>query len=180
MKMDTRQWEEQANIYNYLVNNPNITKLEVHAMMTDWKPTEAKIKKKQGYPQCPIQVIPLKMWSTEEALLFIQNRITLLEKAKGLSDEELATQIPCSRYDQWSSEKDHALFKKGAKRATKVFPRRKDAEEYFKDNPKFTEDDYEIITRYTKRTRCLDYCNAKKCCVQFKRENTSPIDLLGN
>ena len=173
MKMDTKQWEEQANCYRVLAEEEGIEidKLQVEAMMLDWKPMEARIKKNQGYPQCPIQVIPLKVWDLSVTEQFIKQRVLYLENAKKVTDEELAEEFPCSREEQWSGYKDTAIYKINANRATKVFKSPEEAAEHMLDNDKLSIDTHYIVDRYSKRTRCEEYCSAKNICQQYKNEN---------
>lgn len=172
MKMDTLQWEEQANCYRLLAHEAGIeiNHLQVEAIMIDWKPKEALIKKNQGYPQCPIQVVPLKVWSLDGTREWMKQRVALLENAKKATDDELYKEFACTREEQWSSIKDISIFKKGSARATKVCHSESEANEVFASSEKFTVETHEIRTRYTPRTRCLDYCDCKNVCKQFKEE----------
>lgn len=167
-KGDYLEWERQQNLYAMLCdeNGYEINNLEIVAIMLDWKRNEAKFK--NNYPQTPIIPIALNKWSKEEALAFAEDRIKQLERAKNMTDEELAICMPCSRYDQWSQYQGCALIKEGNSKATKVFDSREQAEDYVADNPKYKE--YNLEDRYSKRTRCIDYCSAKPVCQQYKRE----------
>lgn len=167
-KGDYLEWERQQNLYAMLCdeNGYDINDLEIVAIMLDWKRNEAKFK--NNYPQTPITTISLNKWSKAEALAFAEDRIKKLERAKSMTDEELAIHMPCSRYDQWSQYQGTALIKEGNSKATKVFDSREQAEDYVADNPKYKE--YILEDRYSKRTRCMDYCSAKNVCQQYKRE----------
>jgi hypothetical protein len=167
-KGDYLEWERQQNLYAMLCdeNGYDINDLEIVAIMLDWKKNEAKFK--NNYPQTPIVPIQLNKWSKEEAVAFAKDRIQKLERAKKMTDEELSVSMSCSRYDQWSQYQGTALIKEGNTKATKVFESREQAEDYVNDNPKFKE--YNLEDRYSKRTRCMDYCSAKPVCQQYKRE----------
>lgn len=167
-KADYWAWEVQANQYAMLVAEAgiDITEIEITAICLDWKRNEAKFKK--GYPETPIVPIQLRIWPKNEQEAYAKERISMLERARNMTDEELAISMPCSRYDQWSQYQGCALIKEGNSKATKVFDSREQAEDYVADNPQYKE--YNLEDRYSKRTRCMDYCSAKPVCQQYKRE----------
>ena len=119
-KGDVLEWERQQNVYAYLagVNGYPIKSINICAIMLDHKRHETY---KPNYPDCPVKMIELNLWSKEKQLAYLKERIALHEKAKILSDIEIAKRLPCSLYDQWSSYKDTAIMKDGAKKASIVF-----------------------------------------------------------
>jgi hypothetical protein len=149
-------------------NGHAINHLEIYAIVLDLKKHEATYKAE--LPNKPVVKFILNRWDNQTIEDYIKERISLLIKAETLTDEELSKEIPCTRYEQWSEKKDTSIFKKGATRATKVFETREEAEQFLADHPTFTADTHEIRDRYTARTRCLNYCECKNICLQFKRE----------
>jgi hypothetical protein len=167
------EWEQQLNIYAQLLieNGYLLSILKIYALIFDWKETETG---KKNYPDAPVAIIPFRLWADRERADFIYQRIMLLEKAFGLTDEQLAEQIPCSRREMWQDLKDIAIIKKGSKRATKTFEAFEEAEAYMKTyaaNPKscINYKDYEIVERWTARKRCLKHCDAATVCKQHER-----------
>ena len=70
------EWEQQLNIYAWLVETVKktpITKLAIVAIIRDWARRDAKSR--EGYPQSPVVVLDVNLWSMEERLEFIRNRI---------------------------------------------------------------------------------------------------------
>jgi len=174
MKADYSDWEKQLNLYAFIfgANGYDVKELKVIAILQDWKEHESY---KQGYPQCPIVEIPLRLWSTDEQLSYISERVRLLELASHMPDEFLADTIPCSDRDMWRDIKDYAAMKEGASRASKVFDSLEAAQEYCIDKK-----DVIAITRYTPRTRCLKWCPVSNLCKQHKdlseAEGSAPIE----
>ncbi len=170
VKGDVSEWEKQANIYALLAEEAGykIDKLHIYAIVLDLKKAEAQYKK--DLPNKPVVRFDLRRWENEEIKNYIENRISLLKYAETLSDDELFQKIPCTKKEQWSELKDVSIFKKGSERAAKVCASREEAEQVFRDNPKFTEDTHEIRDRYKPRTRCLNYCSCKTVCKQFAAE----------
>ena len=59
-------WELQLNIYAWLVEKVKqvpVKKLEIVAIIRDWSRRDAAIK--EAYPDAPIKVIPIALWSFE-------------------------------------------------------------------------------------------------------------------
>jgi hypothetical protein len=174
---DFSSWEKQANIYRLLAAKEGFTinNLQVEAMLLDWTSFEAKMSKAQGYPQTPIVTIPLKVWTLEETEQWIKQRVIWLEESKTLSDDELYKQMPCSTEEQWSKFTGTKLFKKGGKKATKVFKGAVEetaieAAQYVADNEKYQTDEYYLEETYGSKTRCESYCDVKTKCRQYRAE----------
>jgi len=167
---DTRQWEEQANIYAYLLSDSGyeVDALRIVAILLDWKKAESKFK--PNYPACQVVPIDLKLWLKAEQEQFIKQRLIWLEEAKTLSDDNLAIQIPCSHHDKWEKYKDTAIRLKGSERATRKFDTKEEARTYAEENTKYLSSEYEIVERYGLPIKCIDYCSAAFKCKQFRSE----------
>lgn len=166
MKGDYAEWEKQLNIYAYLCrkNGFPVHKLNVIAILFNWQEGETY---KQGYPDCPIVTIPLRLWSEEEQDHYITERIQWLELAENMDDESLPQ---CSDREMWCDIRDYAVMKDGGKRAVKCFDNFEDAREYRQlMNSKNKTHEYDVVTRKTDRTRCKKWCAAATVCHQNQR-----------
>jgi len=169
-KGDVRAWEEQQNLYAMLcrLNGIEVDKLEIVAIILDWKKREAGYK--SDYPQTPIVTIKLNVWPQEKCLLFAKERIRKLIAAEKMTNKELAEKIPCTRYDQWSDTKDWAIIKKGGSRATKVFETEIQAINYMEEQSKMNLETHDIVHRMTEKTKCISYCDCRDVCEQYRQE----------
>ena len=86
LRQDKFEWDAQQNIYAYLVRRVKklpVTKVQICALVRDWSRREAAIK--PSYPQSPIVVIDLKMWTNEETEKYIREEKGYVEVRKGES-----------------------------------------------------------------------------------------------
>ena len=69
---DKPEWEQQQNIYKYLVERVKkkpVKGLKICALIRDWSRRDAQ--NKPDYPQAPIQVIDIPMWTFDRTEAFI-------------------------------------------------------------------------------------------------------------
>lgn len=89
---------QQLNCQKLLVENKfkiKISKLEIVALLRDWQLSKSKLDKK--YPP-PVVVQDIPVWTREETVRFIQDRI--------YEHEEAAKELPeCSSEDTWRGRK---------------------------------------------------------------------------
>ena len=172
---DFTEWERQQNLYAYILgkNDIKVEKIVIWALLKDLTKAEAEWNKK--VPDNQIIPVPLRLWTETQQKEFIENAVANHEAAKELTDDELYAQFPCSRHDQWSKYKNTGIIKKGSSKSTKNFDSPEEALAFFTDSPKFTKETHYLEDRYSKRTKCLEYCSAKPFCKQFKDENTVDI-----
>lgn len=167
VRSDKPEWEQQQNIYKYLVETVKHTPvkaLRICALIRDWSRREAAAK--PDYPQSPIQIVELPMWTHQEAEAFIKERLELHRMAKVASDwgEELPA---CSEEDRWQRDTAYAVKRKDRKRAIRIFATCEEAEMYAAD----VQDGY-VETRLGEPVRCTgNFCGVAKWCTQFKQEN---------
>lgn len=163
------EWEQQLNIYAWLVERVKkspVSKLEIVAIIRDWKRRDAEVKK--DYPDAPIKTIPITIWPYEQREQFVRDRIHL--HAEAMFQAQTGGSLPlCSDHDCWSKPTTYAVKKLGGVRANKVFYKRADAEAYLKE----VGDKYEIEVREGERTRCQNYCNVRDFCDQWKEYNAA-------
>lgn len=161
-------WEQQLNIYAWLVEKVKkvpVKKVEIIAIVRDWSRRDAQTR--EGYPEAPIKVIDVPLWSFEERENFIKKRIHLHSNA--LFATETGDALPeCTSSEMWEKPAFWAVRKTGNKRATAVFDTEDKALAKIEDLGK----GYEIEFRPGERTRCANFCQVKDFCQQWKDYNS--------
>jgi hypothetical protein len=162
-KSRLKEWEEQLNMYAYLFkyNGHTVKELRICAILRDWDKNTAKRDK--NYPQTPIVMIPIPLWTMEEQECFIYGRVVMHKDAELMTDLSLP---PCSEEDMWCQPTKFALMKKDGKRAIKLHDTTEEAELHLEqiDPCKMNRDIYEVRVRQGKRTRCEGYCSVCSFC----------------
>lgn len=133
-------WEHQLNGYAYLLRQSKgieATRLQIVAIIRDW--SRAKAKTMETYPQAPVVVVEIPLWSKAEQDAFIDARIDLHQEAEACLklDEPLPL---CSAEERWqeppmfavkTQTKDTwAVMKPGKARADRVFDNEAEAAEH--------------------------------------------------
>jgi hypothetical protein len=96
---DTEKFEQQLNIYAWLVEkctDRKVEGLEIYAFLRDWKISLSE--KMRGYPPTPGITIPIPLWSYEEREDFIREKVRALINCEDLEDDDLP---PCSHEARW-------------------------------------------------------------------------------
>ncbi len=161
------EWIQQLNIYAYLYSEGYgfpVKKAFIHAILRDWM--QSKSLQDEDYPKCPFITSEIKIWSKEEQLYFLKNRLDYHCDNEQLRDEML---IPCFPDEKWSRPTTWAVKKKGNKRALRVFDSIEKAGEMVRMSE--ISDKLEIEKRPGEDVRCERFCNAKDFCHQYKREH---------
>jgi len=156
-------WELQLNIYAWLVEKvkgDKVSKLEIVAIIRDWSRRDAAVK--ANYPDAPIKVIPIQLWSMETREQFIKDRIRIHSNA--LFDLETGDELPpCTPDQMWEKQTTYAVKKIGNVKARNVCTTEEEAkakvEEYGKG--------YDIEVRKGERTRCSNFCSVAPYCNQY-------------
>jgi hypothetical protein len=160
-------WEQQLNIYAWLVEKVKkvpVKKVEIIAIIRDWNRRDAQTR--EGYPEAPIKVIDVPLWSFEKRESFIKERIHLHSNA--LFATETSEDLPeCSPSEMWEKPAFWAVRKIGNKRATAVFDTEDKALAKIEEMGK----GYEIEFRPGERTRCANFCQVRDFCGQWKEYN---------
>jgi hypothetical protein len=161
-------WEQQLNIYAWLVEKVKkvpVKKVEIIAIIRDWNRRDAQTR--EGYPEAPIKVIDVPLWSFEKRESFIKERIHLHSNA--LFATETSETLPeCSPSEMWEKPAFWAVRKIGNKRATAVFDTEDKALAKIEEMGK----GYEIEYRPGERTRCANFCQVRDFCGQWKEYNS--------
>jgi hypothetical protein len=160
-------WEQQLNIYAWLVEKVKkvpVKKVEIIAIIRDWNRRDAQTR--EGYPEAPIKVIDVPLWSFAKRESFIKERIHLHSNA--LFATETSEDLPeCSPSEMWEKPAFWAVRKIGNKRATAVFDTEDKALAKIEEMGK----GYEIEFRPGERTRCANFCQVRDFCGQWKEYN---------
>jgi hypothetical protein len=179
MKGDYQDWATQQNIYAHLcrLNDWPVSSIKIVAMLGDWKQGEMF---KENYPDCALQIIPIRVWSHEECQTWIEERVSAIQLASELDDDLLAKHYPCSNEERWKNYQGTAVMKKGGKKASFLMKPSQGTEEdnlqackdYWKEK-KLGLDEYEIQVRWSEPKRCLNWCAASTICKQWAKEKPS-------
>jgi hypothetical protein len=150
--------EQQLNIYSFFrrMNGDKVSRLRIIALLKDW--SEVKVGTKKEYPSEPIKIYNIPLWSEEQAIQFIEERIKIHEAAELLPDDQL---FECTDEERW---RKWLVREKGTSKIKK-FSSRKLAAEFIDANP-----DKKYIMKPDIALRCSIYCRVSKYCQQLKRE----------
>jgi len=158
-------WEYQLNIYAWLVEKVKqmpVRNIEIVAIIRDWSRREAETR--QNYPDAPIKVIPVNLWSFEQREQFVIDRVK--EHSNAEMDVEMGENLPLCTPDQmWEKPTSYAVMKDGNKRATSVHATEAEAQEALKT----VKGKAEIVIRPGERTRCETFCAVNKFCNQYQQ-----------
>ena len=125
-----------------------------------------QMKQNNDYPEAPITIIPIELWSDEQQDAYIAKRIKLHQDAE--FERLTGGSLPlCSDLERWSRSSTWAVKKIANKRAMRVFNSEEEAQQYFEDNT--LDDKHSIEERKGRNVRCEgDYCGVSKWCDQFE------------
>lgn len=152
-KNGSDSWTKQLNVLRWLAhqNGHQIDTLEIVAIFRDWRKTDAE--RQRDYPPAAVAVIPVPVWSLQEAEDYIYERVALHQAARN------GTTVPCTDTERWYSGTQYALVKPGGKRALRVL----DSMPTLSDVP----EGYEVKERPGEYKRCAHYCDVRDFCAQW-------------
>jgi len=155
-------WHNQLNCYAYLLykaKGVTVKKLQIVAIVRDWSARDAKAK--ETYPQAPIVVIDIPLWSFEKIEQYVKTRIGLHTEAlfDSDTDEEMAE---CTPDEMWEKPTTYAVKKDGGVRAKSVHATFQEA------TMALPPSGYKIEVREGERTRCANYCQVNQFCSQYQ------------
>jgi hypothetical protein len=158
------EWELQQNCYAQLVRDAkgkNVTSIRICAILRDWSRRTAQMQ--PDYPDAPVVVIELPLWSAEKAKAYIDHRVALHQEADLRHDVEGEFPL-CSDEERWLRGEKWAVMKGSAKRAVKLFDEEQGAIEYVGDNKLLR-----VEHRPGQYVRCDgDYCGVAGFCSQYR------------
>ena len=176
------EWERQLNCYAYLceqnyhqiftefsTQKKQVKKLNICAILRDWNRRDAE--KRDNYPQTPIVVVDIPLWSEEERENYIRDRVNKHQDAQ--VNYDINGDIPlCSDDERWKKNDTWAVKKKGQKRALRVLDNEEEAIKYMEWHKKtdiaYTKKtDLEMEIRKGEYNRCKgNYCSVAQFCQQ--------------
>jgi hypothetical protein len=150
-------WLMQLNFLALLLrhNGYDVQKLEIAAIFRDW--SKVKAKNDPGYPQLPVAVVPFAMWSHDEAMARLRERIDVHCQAEIVLPE-------CTAEERWLRDDSWAVTKPGAKRAAALHPMKgmAEADAATRGAP------YVVEHRPGVNVRCESFCPAADFCEQWQ------------
>ena len=166
---DKPEWEQQQNIYKYLVERVKkkpVKGLKICALIRDWSRRDAQ--NKPDYPQAPIQVIDIPMWTFDRTEAFIKERVEMHRDSKVSAD--WGDELPlCSDEERWLRQTTYAVKKDGRKTAIRVFDTQDEADALLKEMPEKDKGFIEI--RKGEAVRCTgNFCGVSQWCSQYQNE----------
>ena len=166
---DKPEWEQQQNIYKYLVERVKkkpVKGLKICALIRDWSRRDAQ--NKPDYPQAPIQIVDIPMWTFDRTEAFIKERVEMHRDSKVSADwgEELPL---CTDEERWVRQTTYAVKKDGRKTAIRVFDTQDEADALLKEMPEKDKGFIEI--RKGEAVRCTgNFCGVSQWCSQFQNQ----------
>ena len=161
---DKPEWEQQLNIYAWLVfknKQVPIKSLKIIAILKDWSGREAE--RKPDYPQNNVAMVEVPLWTFEQQETFIKDRVAKHSEAEFAL--ETGSDLPdCTPQEMWEKPPVWAVIKVGGARAKSLHDTADLAEAALQEAGK----GFEIQERKGERTRCKSYCLVNKWCKQYK------------
>lgn len=159
------EWISQLNAYRWLLEtatNYRVEDLSVCAFIRDW--SRHQVGASNDYPQQPMVMIDIPLWSMQEAQDYIEERVRVHQEAQALWDMGQEPP-PCNDEERWMRKASYAVRKQGNKRATKVFDTALEATDY----ASHLGGEFVVDSRPGEPIRCTgDYCNVSRWCSQYK------------
>jgi len=164
--MGKDEWVQQQNCYANLVRKVKkmpVESVQICAIVRDWNRRKAQMEK--DYPQAPVVIIDLPLWTEGYADQYMLERVALHQIAD--MEYDLNGNLPrCSDEDRWLRGEKWAVMKGKAKRATKLCDSEAEAISYIDGDPQLR-----IEHRKGEHVRCSgDYCGVAAFCDQWKAE----------
>jgi hypothetical protein len=162
---DKQEWHKQLNCYAWMVRHAKklpVKQLRIIAILRDW--SRRKAEEGGNYPDSPIQMITIPMWSESDQDNYVQERVALHQEA----DFEFATggELPkCDAHERWDKPTVFAVQKKGRVRAIKLHTVEDDAVAHAES----LGTGHFVDKRTGESTRCLqNWCRVNEWCEQWK------------
>jgi len=143
-----RSWEEQLNVYAYLLNlaGHRVDRLVSEVVYLDW--TKSGARRSSSYPPAQFMELDVRLWPEDDTRDFIFQRI------RTLMDPEL-----CTPEERWERDEHWAVMRTGRKTALKRADSEQAAAEWMEENG-----GTHIEHRSGNPVRCLDWCPVKEFC----------------
>ena len=144
----------QLNLYAWMLERHDypVDTINLECFLRDWKLRDARLKRREGYPQTQIYALTnLTRWQPADMLAYLGARIA----------SHCQEALPeCSAEERWQKPDKWALMKGTNKRAVRLYDSEAEAMEHA------TEENLWVQYRPSEPTRCLDYCPVRGLCEQ--------------
>ena len=162
---DKTSWHDQLNTYAYLIRKAkglSVKKLQIVALLRDWQ--RRKAEEDINYPESPIAIIEIPLWSDSDQDTYIEERMRLHKEAD--FDNAMDTEMSqCTSAEMWEKPTKYAVMKKNRKRAIKLHD---DLDEATAMAESLGQDHF-VETRVGELTRCKsDWCGVSAFCTQWQ------------
>lgn len=149
-----KSWHKQLNIYRYLLESCGfpVKGLKIVAILRDW--AEKNYKPGGAYPEIPVAVINIPVWSKEETEKYLFERTELFKECSTLDEKDLPD---CTPEENWAK---FYIMKEGRITPVKKCDTLEEAKGAMPNDGKHT-----IVEE---RGRCAKYCLVKDYCQQYK------------
>jgi len=163
---DKPEWASQLNTLAALLraNGHAPRALQIVALLRDWVASRAM--REPDYPQRQIAVVPIPLWSPEQAHNYITERVKLHKAARS------GDMTPCTDEERWMRGEKWAVMKRGRKSAVKLFDAptfANKAVEQLEERDRIAgkSASYYVEHRPGTYMRCERYCRAAPWCKQW-------------
>ena len=94
-----------------------MNKLQIVAVLRDWKQSEAEFK--PDYPKSPIVIVGVPLWPTSQQDEFVEERVRIHQQAEQdyLNDDPIQK---CSEAERWARPAKYAVMKKRQEASSQV------------------------------------------------------------
>lgn len=152
-----KEWEQQLNLLRLIAhrNGLQVDGLQIIAILRDWSKTKAKVDR--SYPQLPVAVVDIPLWTIAEADEYLKERVRLHQSQQPQ---------PCSDEERWKTGDVWALMKDGRKSAVKLHSTQSEADNHAAQAGK----GHSVQHRPGEYRRCAEYCNVAHACPQYRGE----------
>lgn len=188
------EWEKQVNI-NAAIHRHNTERVDragIVTVMRDWQVRKARHEKE--YPKEAVKLIPIPLWTQDEAVEYMRRRVKLHQGAmlNYIKSGFDANVLPmCSDDERWYrghvyAVKFMSLDGKVNKNAKRKFDNKTDALQFMSDNatlPPKGKKWAPLEERKGENIRCLDYCDVWFKCPfgrQLRQEAQAAAEALAN
>lgn len=153
-------WEAQLNLYAHLYRHIGfpVDRLAIVAMYRDW--SRSKSRRQSGYPAEQAEVLAVRLWSPEEAQLYMEDRVRLHDAARNGSAESVDR---CTPAERWSKPTVWAVYAAGK---TAKAARLHETEEAATTHAESIGG--RVVHRPGEDIRCADYCEVSSWCPYWR------------
>lgn len=146
---------QQLNCYAYILryNGVIVDNAQIVAILRDW--SKGKALQEPELPQEQVVVLDVLLWTEQEQLAFLKERIA----AHKLANKKLPE---CTAEERWAEPDKWAVMTKGAKRSLKNHLNKGDAEQHAERVGGRVE------ARPGSNKRCEAWCNVSQFCEQWQ------------